>query len=350
MKYSNVMGGDAYKNEAFRKFRELKKILDDKSLNTLQKATLAYRLFPTPDSFKSKFYHLIEEKNKFACDNKADIVRMYRRLCIYEKSGLLEEVKKDEKFRVRTANYIDSRVVIRDYINDFDSYKTDEFLNKYRITKDNFNSCVTLIKKHYPELYEKYLIAARTNDDKKIVMPAYQISRILEGIKTGRTDDGEKFDAIEFWKLNPFKTNRIDFEIKQLYKYNENLKNISKLNQRTHQEGVKNIGYFEFFTNFIELLGIDPNKEVKKFMLDNNIKYCTMTNKNEILTKYRTYEDDLINESDIKKIVDIMEKDNIPFVMDAFNRLLTEYRYKKEVLKGDAKPLAKELSLHVNKK
>lgn len=332
---------DSFSN-GFKRETELRKLetilSSDKS--DYEKAVEMRRIFQSANAFKTAYFYLIEQDNYYRT-KKESIYNIYTTINRYEEAGLYDKAKEEEKFKLRQADYKDTRDIIKAYIADSESYRLNDFLDRQCITLDNFKSAKTYIKKYMPELYDEFLKVSELNKTKEILMPIFYLSEIKQGIETGTTSNGESFDIYEFWKLNPFKVDDMDREMRNFFKKHEKFREMSYINRDKNNGKHISLNYADYFDAFVTVIGIDKEHVIRDYMADNKIKSCTLTNKDRIRNNYQTSYPEL-NDEDIESIINYMEVEKIPFVHEAFTKLVEDYEYMKEV-KTVNKKLVKEL-------
>lgn len=295
-----------------------------------EKAVEIRRIYPSSAAFKSAYFHLI--KRDIYYEKKKDVINsVYKIIVSYENQGLFEVAKEEDKFKLAQADYKDTRDIINSYIEDPESYKLNDFLDKQNITLDNFKSAKTYIKKFSPELYEKFLVKEAENEDRKIIMPIVKISDIKLGIETGYTSTGEQFDIYKFWELNPFKVKDIDREMRNMGKLHPKFREMSYVNKSKNDlnGGHKTLNYADHFDTFVTILGFDPDHIIKQYMDDNNIKSCTLSCKEFLINNYETRYPE-IDRNDVDNIIAYMDDEKIPYVIEVMDRLVSDYKFMKQ--------------------
>ena len=319
-------------SEKFKRESDLRKIETILSTNKsdYDKAVEIRRIYPSSASFKSAYFHLMS-RDRYYENKKDSINNIYSIIRSFEENGLFEKAKEEDKFKLKQADYKDTREIIKSYIEDPESYKLNEFLDKQRITLDNFKSSKTYIKKYLPELYDQFLIKEAEDENRKILMPIVNISDIKLGIDTGYTSKGEKFDIYKFWQLNPFKVRDMDAEMRKYAKLHPKFKDMSYVNKAKNDanDGFRTLTYADHFDTFVTILGFDPDHSIKKYMDDNNIRTCTLTNKDYLINNYQTCYPEL-NQTDLNNIIAYMDDEKIPYVKEAVDSLTKEYIFMKE--------------------
>ena len=144
-------------------------------------------------------------RESFYRDNLDIVKEMYNYYLKYEQSGLINTINDyfDYKDYYKCYNY--SKFVIEKYINDKSSYKFSDFLFELGIDNNTFDYCVNVIEELDVGLYNKYLNKKKNSVKEYQDYIYYNISNIINGIKTGKLFDGTKFNKKKFWELVPFK-------------------------------------------------------------------------------------------------------------------------------------------------
>lgn len=298
-----------------------------------EKAVEIRRIYPSSAAFKSAYFHLI--KRDIYYEKKKDVINsVYKIIVSYEDQGLFAVAKEEDKFKLKQADYKDTREIIKSYIEDPESYKLNEFLDKQCITLDNFKSAKTYIEKYLPELYDQFLIKEAEDENRKILMPIVNISDIKLGIDTGYTSTGEQFDIYKFWQLNPFKvkdSDDMDAEMRKYAKLHPKFKEMSYVNKTKNDlnGGHKTLNYADHFDTFVTILGFDPDHKIKQYMDDNNIKSCTLSCKEFLINNYETRYPEL-DRNDVDNIIAYMDDEKIPYVIEAMDRLISDYKFMKQ--------------------
>ena len=317
-------------------------VLED--ISDYEKAVKLRRVFSSSKLFKSKYFVFAKEEGSYYNSKLNSIMKIYEIIERYELIGLYQKAKEEDKFKLKSTDYkVDARDIITSYVLDFNSYKTKEFIEKHHISKDNLYSCANIIKNNDKKLYDRFQETDKINETKRLTMPIFYLNEIREGIKTGTTSDGKPFDIYEFWRLNPFKTENIEIEIKAFFKMHENFKRISQLNQKIYNEEQRIASYRDFICNFIEILGFDTDHTIKNYMIENEITSCNFINKEGLINNSGLYTNEDFNQEDLKNVIDYMELEDIPFVEHAFKSLRSDYIKNKKV-----KYLQKELTPSFN--
>lgn len=332
--------------DKFKNLNNLSIIIKSKA-DDYEKAVLIRRIYPSLKSFKESFYRSSNSSNDKELTYILDDIFSKQEETIkeienvyfeYESSGLLKKAKTNDKYLLRLAGNRDAREVILSYINDENSYDKDAFLNKHKLRAIDFETSVDIVKKYSKDLYKEYLRISDINKYKKIVVPIYNVFQIIEGIKTGKTLEGKKFDKYEFYKLAPFKEKNFDAEIKYLSKDYPNLSIFEKYKQdlkaKKENDSIQ-ITYADNLYIFTCCFANRRNAEtLRDWMSENNIKnltpifrfatvYCYLNGSSEEFFDYK----------DANEIFDIIEENNYPKIYEVFNMLKEEKIKKKKLLK-----------------
>ena len=320
--------------------------------NDSQKAIEMRRIYPSYEKFIQSYYETKRTGKSTvtsvgsAYSNYADAILSIGKVYLeFENNGLLEFAKNEEVFFLKHVNYLDSRFVIQAYIYDGISYDLNEFLAKYKIQYTVFKSCEEKVKKYDSELYSKYLKVVEDNKTKRLVMPIYNINKIIEGITTGKTTDGNKFDVFEFYRIAPFQNKDIDIEIRDIGKDFPKLlkfKNFKQTYVNEKREKVreennkKGLGekllelpsgctYSENLYLFTKCFNESQAEILFTWMKDNGIRNLTPISKTSTVNFYEgTNEPAKFNKNDAIEIFDTMDEEGLPYYLEIYNRLKTK--------------------------
>lgn len=320
--------------------------------NDFQRAIELRRVYPTYKAFRQSYY----KKTKWNEDKTEKIIMLindyasyeeelkvldslFRR---YEEEGFFELAMKEDKFLLRQANDLDSRYIINAYINDSESYDQDIFFKRYKIDYPTYIACINRVKTNDPLLYTKYMEAVKNNKTKRLVMPIYNINQIIEGIQTGKTTEGKKFDVYEFYRLAPFKGKSIEDEVRAISKDFPKLLIFKKLQQDFYKKSRSEGSEHRFFTYsenlylFTCCFNKTQAETLKKYMDENNIKNLTPIYRESTVNFYNeNTETEDFTKDDAIEIFDTMATKELPFVKEVYNRLKDEKITIKKVKKNN---------------
>ena len=182
--------------------------------NDIEKAFVICKFYKKSEIFR-KSYHLINEKGQedymFApyIANFSEIYNFYLKC---EKDGTLDLANYLVKNEAMLHTYPYASFILNKYINDENSYQTDEFLEELGITENEFELCLNVVEETDLDLYNEYLKRKEQNKKTKFSMNKRIIEDISKGISTGYLEDGTKFSVLEFMKRFPFKDASNPFE------------------------------------------------------------------------------------------------------------------------------------------
>ena len=345
MYFSSNNSHDKLMRERMSKLRELLVILE-KCDNDYERAIKLRRIYASYEKFLQAYYQRRKsnkEKTGKICE-VVDIFSKYEEQLAtlgdlyknYEQNGFFELAKEEEKFLLRQYGDIDSRYIIKAYVSDPCSYDFDEFSAKYKVSREIFRAALLRIKNHDEDLYAKYLEVFNNNKTKRLVMPIYSINQIIEGITTGKTIDGNKFDKLEFYKLAPFKNkSSIDYEVKGIAEDFPKLQLFKKLKQEyVKEEGKSNsYSYADNLYLFTRCFSEEQSKILKDWMDKNNIKNLTPIHRaSTVNCYYKSNNEEFFKMEDANEIFDIIEENNYPKIYEVYNILKEEKINKKKLL------------------
>lgn len=334
---------DETERERIIKLKELLIILESTD-NDFERATKFRRVYSSYKLFRQAYYvtrkfnsdrtQRVTQINSLYEEYKEqlDVIRdLYKN---YEENGFFELAKEEEKFLLKQAGDLDARYVINAYINDSCSYDMDLFYERYKINRVVFEAAVKRIKSHDLDLYMKYLEAFKGNKTKRLVMPIYNINQIIEGINTGKTLDGNKFDKLEFYKLAPFKNKDIDKEIRFISEDFPKLLVFKGLKQKyIYSNGTRNsCTYADNLYLFTKCFSESQAELLKDWMDKNNIRNLTPIFRASIVNCYPEKIDEKVffTKSDADEIFDTIEENGYPKIREVFNILKNEKQESKK--------------------
>ena len=168
------------------------------------------KMFKNPN-FMHKSYILLMRYGKD--DPKLDEIRpLLRKFPIYYnefRESFKNEVHKTvanaykEQNDFNKLNY--AKFIANEYIKSEDSFMLDEFLNRYGIDKNMFESIIEFLKKNDEELYYEYVLKYNKNEKGLNNIYMHLIDDISYAITNGEFVYGNRFDELEFIKIVPFK-------------------------------------------------------------------------------------------------------------------------------------------------
>lgn len=318
-----------------RKIKEMIEIIESSSSDKEK----AYKLREICVSYKmllKEYFH--KEKVKTNYEDYREYLFDLRDLFLkYEENGLLEEAKREKSFILEKDGNLDSRYLVNAYINDYYSYDLEEFYKRYKINRTIFKRAVLRVQNNDEELYEQYLITFNNNKTKRLVLPIYNINSIIEGIKTGKTYDGNNFDIFEFYKITPFKNKDMDLEMRTLEK---DFPKLSKLRQfkldYCKDNSKHSLNYADYMYLFTKCFNEKDAELLKTWMDDNNVKTITpIYRASTVNFYYDTPEDSEYTMEDAEAVFDIMEENEYPKIKEIYDILKAKRISKKKSLVKD---------------
>ena len=206
-------------------------------------------------------------------------------------------------------DYCYAEYFVKQYIDYNESPFIRDFLIDSGINEQDFLRFTNIVFELNEDLYNKYLEKSKSNQIIRKSETIRKIDNIKEGIVSGYTKDGNKFDGVEFFANLPFddmdkaRETIEDFELKKLPSIDKRLRTIL---ERLCPENVRDIMNYVYSNN---LLNANPSKISEKDIM--NITYIN----NDL---------PLSNEGKLE-IIDYMKERNIPFFQKAFNVVKDKY-------------------------
>lgn len=286
-------------------------LINNEEIDKLKKYYEMKQLFKSADKFEKEYSFLRE----FDYDDKVYYLLLYvdqitnylRRI----EEGLSKDIEKElleyEKNQM-LDDYPYAQYFVCKYIEYNDSPFFNDFLEYANITEPDFKRFVGIIFQLDDLLYEKYEEKAKLNRDLRIDTTLIKLTNINDGVTTGYTQDGEKFDAVSFYKNLPFidlngsseiledfdikKTPSIDKRLQSLF-MKEYAENVRKIMEYIYTNGLfshsiktvseKSIMGMNFIINGVALSD-EEKKLIIDYMKNNNIPlflqaFCAVRNK-----------------------------------------------------------------------
>ena len=315
-KVGSPVDADKKAKENFARLKELLVILNTCD-NDYQRVIKMRRIYSSYASFEKAFYLQGKFREVFS-DYQGEIETLRDIYKNYEQTGMLEYAANEDKFLLRKEGDLDSRFVIEAYINDECSYDLDKFLLRYKVTYRAFKVCVDKIKEYDSDLYAKYLEASKNNMTKRLVFPIYSINSILEGIKTGKTVDNKKLDALEFYRIAPFVNKDFDNEMRALIGAYPKLYKIKQLKSELGRHNGRPSTYAENLYLFTKCFNDTDAEILKTWMEENNVRNLTPIHRAATCNVYASNVDENFTLEDANSVFDTMEEEGYPKVREVF--------------------------------
>ena len=234
-----------------------------------------------------------------------------------ENEKILFSLEKDNCFE----DYPYAVYFVKEYIDYNDSpFIKDFFLHK-GIYENDFNRFVNVLFRLDDNLYNEYLKKCEENKKLRQIETIRKVNNIKTGIKTGYTEDNEKFDHVEFFSNLPFddadssKEILDDFDIKKSATLDKRLRSL------------------------LETLNVENTNEIMTYIYTNSLLYGNPVriSENEIGKTNYILNDKALTAAGKDEIINYMKKRKIPFILPAFNAVKNKYFYqgldKEKVLK-----------------
>lgn len=320
--------------------RRIKDMIDIME-NTINEKEKAFKLREKCVSYKmllKEFFHNGKVKGNYK-DYEEYLFELRDLFLKYEENGLFEESREEKKFILEKDGNLDARYLVNAYIKDYYSYDLEEFYKRYKINRTIFQRAVLRVQNNDNDLYKQYLTTENNNKTKRLVLPIYSINSIIEGIKTGKTFEGNNFNAIEFYKLAPFKGKDMDLEMRKLEK---DFPKLSKLRQfkveycKEHEK--HSLNYADYLYLFTKCFNEKDADVLRDWMKDKNIKTVTPIYKASTINFYYNVKDDAeYTMADAEDIFTFMEENEYPQIKEIYDILKAEKIQKKRSLKLELK-------------
>lgn len=325
--------------QKIRQLEEMAQIISKKT-NDYQKA-LELSDYYTKMKKYEKAYADLSKKAKIHEDLKEYIPvieNVGKVINLYEQNKIFSTINYYQNFYYYFENYEYSTFVINYYVT---SNNTDilEIYESLGINESIFNMCLTVVKELNPTLYEKYEEKQKKNITVKYEKVKKQITYLYEQIKSAK-EKGAKYSKIDFLINMPFakkeKSRHSFFELQTIN---------SKINT------IPNTIYGKILL-FAESEMPEMVPTLKEYMMENKLYRIPEFTKKELRKTYHldsyTIKDEIGNEviltqEKIDAIINYMEKNNYPFIIEIFVELQKKYVENTLKLENTSKKLVKTL-------
>lgn len=325
---NEIHSAGAFEKKSFERLKALLNVLETCD-NDFQRSIKIRRICSSFALFEKSFYLNGKMRENFVpYQDKIETLRdLYMN---YEKSGLFGLAEEENKFLLKEEGDLDSRYIINAYINDFYSYDLDKFLPRYGITKRILDKCINRVRANDSELYAKFLEVENNNKTKRLVLPIYNVNSIVEGINTGKTLEGKKFDVFEFYKVAPFTDKDFDHEIRIIGKDFPKLLKFKLLKQQFNNEkqnttSVRGCTYADNLYLFAKCFNEKDAETLKNWMENNGVRTLTRAYEAQVVGVYACRpRNDEFNVEDAEEIFDIMKEQGYPKTHEVFDLFKSE--------------------------
>lgn len=311
------------------KFDKIIEIFDNDSLSNDEKVRMFLDIYSTVPKFETEYKYFFDKcgiYENFSLD-KIKLEELYKKVFIYEKNGMISNLKYIMKIENMINNYDYAEYIINAYITMDNSYISNFFYRDMNIDEDIFNYCIKIIKVVNPVLYHKFEDKKLENIRKRFDDRVKSLKEIAKGIRTGELSDGTTFDILQFWKLVPFKYfHGLQME---LHEYHKNITSRIPLTPDS--------SFYSNIRNFITPTLWDEKDVVLGYMRENNIKsfkYITLDevikiqrgtiSQKKVLPNGETIEVEF-DIDDIIKIFKYMGYYNLPSLAQVYSILKERY-------------------------
>lgn len=286
--------------------------LYNQEIDTLSKYYQMTLIFKKAIDFSKEYKFLKEFLNNSSVYYLDVYVEEIRIFLNKVERGLSKETLKDllvlQKNRY-FEDYTYAEFFVNQYIDYNDSPYLRDFLSYCGINENDFLRFTNIIFELNEDLYNKYVEKYNNNKLIRKSETLKKVSNIKEGITTGYTNDGDKFDNVEFFVNLPFddldSSREIidDFGFKKMSTLDKRLKTIF---EEIYPESVKDVMTYIYSNN---LLYANPSKISEKDIM--SITYIN--------------NDKPLSDDDKRKIIEYMKERNISFLPKAFNVVKDKY-------------------------
>ena len=221
--------------------------------------------------------------------------------------------RKSEDYGARS-----SILIVKDYVNDPESYNKVDFLSKHHLTSTEFHAKVRYVRDNDLVLYLEYLKVDKKNKIKKFAIMESNLRQITSGILTGKCINGADFNIFDFYKLAPLKFTDFDREIASMIKDSQNIEEIPDLSafkyikSKHYRDGsVKEYNYAQNLIILAEtLMSLERLSEVEvnalyEYVKKNNIRNITPACERAITEASKS--NVLFDDKDSRKTFELME-------------------------------------------
>lgn len=294
------------------KLEKIMQILNSDMLDIVKISEIS-KIYRSADSFIGEYSELEKYSDDSVIGNYIEIIKKieeyYREL---ESKNLISRSKEllDMEENKYFDDYIYACEIVNEYINYNESIYTEDFLKYFNLKDYQFNRFVEIVANFNGKLYEKYLSKSKENRKLRKYEVVEKIRKAKEAIKTGFTEDGKKFDEIEYYKTLPFYTKITAIEV--LDDFN-----------------IKQVPYmFQKYKALIQTIDPDAFQPImnyvneKKLYLENS---PTIISEKDIKSTRFIIKGQELNQEDKEIIIDYMKKEKIPFLIAAFNVVRDNY-------------------------
>lgn len=285
-----------YKSELsdVKKINEMKKIYKSleqfkTSFNDLEKYS--------DDEQISKLYNIISQISQF-----------YKKM---EENGI--KYRSNELLELENEGYFEDYYYAFYFVNEYINFNASpylrDFLDTFGIKEINFKRFLSIVLYLNEEVYDQYLDKAEENKKSRQFLTVKKVNNLYKGLTTGVTEDGERFDLVEFYKNVPF----YDIETSK-----ETLSDFDAPGSSTIDRKIRSL---------INVIKPEYSQEIMKYIYSNNLFGLLpkeMSEKEIRETNYFVNGIELSSE-DKEIIIKYMKKYRIPFLLKAYNAVRDRY-------------------------
>lgn len=286
--------------------------LFNKDIDTLSKYYQMNLIFKNVGDFIKEYKYLkdfLDQSSVYYLDVYVEEIAVF--LNRIEK-GLNKEVLKDYLVFEKNRYFEDYRYAeyfVSEYVNYNESPYLRDYLNEYGLQEQDFIRFTCIISEFNEELFNKYLEKNNSNQISRKSEIERKMSNIKEGVTTGFTKDGEKFDAVEFYANMPFDDQESAREIIDDF----GCKKMATIDKK--------------FRCILETLYPESSREVMSYIYSNNLLTVNPTkiNEREIRETIFINNNEALSVEGKEEIITYMKERKIPFLHSAFNAVKSKY-------------------------
>lgn len=221
--------------ESAIKLDNMIKIFNNNEIDILNKYYQMTKLFKTSSQFIKEYDYLNDFKDQSTVCYLYSYIDQISLYLMKIENGLSKETKKELlEFEQNNyfADYPYARYFVEQYINYKESPFLNDFLNYAGILEFDFQRFVCIVSELDDELFKKYNDKLKSNRLIRKSETIRKVNNIKDGILTGYTKDGTKFDNVEFYANLPYEdgiqSNEIydDFNIRKMSTFDRKLKGL----------------------------------------------------------------------------------------------------------------------------
>ena len=270
------------------------------------------RLFRTIDEFKNEYKKLEKYTDQSGVCYIYNYVIEITEFMSKIENGLSQERKK-ELLQLEKDGCFDDYPYASYFVKEFIDYKKSPYLKDFLAEKGlyerDFNRFVSIIARLDDNLYDQYLEKESENRLSRQLDVIKKLENIRSGVKTGYTNDGHKFDDVEFYRNLPF----YDPDSSRAILDDFGFKKLSAMDQK--------------FRILLDNLCCEDANDIIRYTHSRNILHSNpvpITEEEIMKTGCHINKQDL-SENGKKLIIAYMKESNVPFIQGAYVAVRNKY-------------------------